>query len=466
MSQGYDAAGRPTTINDWSGNSTSYKYDADSNNCEIDYANGTVATLTFDASDRTMGTIDAKSGIDFINLTYTRADNSALTGAGSNSYGYDALNRVTSANTTTYTYDGADQMTQAQAGAATTTLGYDIANQLQSRVVSGVSTNYSYDQNGNRTRAIDGGNNNTTWSYDQANRLISFQSGAATAGYAYNGDGLLSLESSASSSTALAWNSQGRLPLIVIAGSSYINGPDGLPLEQVSAAGTVCYYHHDQIGNTLALTDASGAVVQSYGYDAYGNKTASSGTIVNPFQFQGQYLDPLSGLYYLRARFYDPLVGAFVTRDPAVATTRAPYAFASDTPLNGADPSGLCWPSWACGAENAVGGAVGGAASWVGAHPTQTAAIAVGAVLIIGAIALTGGVGLAAAASYAAIDTTEVAGALEGVDLAIHLGWVYLVGGALGAVGVGGVIWGATSGYDTQSGSAATRRERTGASCG
>ncbi|HVA10216.1 MAG TPA: RHS repeat-associated core domain-containing protein, partial [Acidimicrobiales bacterium] len=348
VTQGYDGAGRLTTIQDWLSHTTTYKYDADSNNYEIDYPNATTASLSYDHSDRLMATVDAKSGTAFLNLSYTRNDNSTLTGDGTNTYGYDALNRVTGANSTGYTYDGADQMTQAAvSGGNTTTLSYDIANQLKSLVVSnGGSTisslGYSYDQNGNRTRTIDQSGNNTTYSYDGANRLQDFQSPSSGAGYGYNGDGLLTSEYAAGSTTVLVWNPQGSLPLIVQAGTtSYVNGPDGLPLEQVTSAGSVYYYHQDQIGNTLAMTDASGAVQQSYHYDPYGNLTSSSGTISNPFQFQGQYLDPVSGLYYLRARFYDPVAAAFTIKDPVADVTGHPYVYVGDSPLNSADPKGL-----------------------------------------------------------------------------------------------------------------------------
>ena len=45
---------------------------------------------------------------------------------------------------------------------------------------------------------------------------------------------------------------------------------------------------------------------------------------------------------YLRARYYDPSTGQFISRDPAVAMTREPYAYVNDNPLNATDPSGLC----------------------------------------------------------------------------------------------------------------------------
>jgi hypothetical protein len=54
-------------------------------------------------------------------------------------------------------------------------------------------------------------------------------------------------------------------------------------------------------------------------------------------------------------RYYDPTTYQFLSIDPDVASTNQPYVFIDDDPLNGEDPLGLCWPSWACGAEHAVG---------------------------------------------------------------------------------------------------------------
>lgn len=63
---------------------------------------------------------------------------------------------------------------------------------------------------------------------------------------------------------------------------------------------------------------------------------------MNPLRSAGEYWDGESSLYYLRARYYDPSSGQFIWRDPEVATTRQPYAYVADNPVNLTDPSGLC----------------------------------------------------------------------------------------------------------------------------
>ena len=109
--------------------------------------------------------------------------------------------------------------------------------------------------------------------------------------------------------------------------TNYIYGADGQPVEQLDASGTAMYLQQDQLGSTRTLTDATGALAATYSYDAYGNTTSHTGTASTPLQYQGQYLDPESGLYYLRARYYDPSTGQFLSRDPLASITHQPYAY-------------------------------------------------------------------------------------------------------------------------------------------
>jgi RHS repeat-associated protein len=135
------------------------------------------------------------------------------------------------------------------------------------------------------------------------------------------------------------------LPLILNdATNSYIYGPGSLPVEQISSGGTVTYLHHDQQGSTRLLTGSAGTVTGSTTFDAYGNKTGSTGASATPLGYDGQYTSSDTGLIYLRARTYDPATAQFLTVDPMEAITGAPYNYANDNPLNHGDASGLS--SW------------------------------------------------------------------------------------------------------------------------
>ena len=196
--------------------------------------------------------------------------------------------------------------------------------------------------------------------------------GSVNATYTYDGSGLRSSRTSGSTTQHFAWDVEGSVPLLLTDGStSYIYDDAGVPVEQISTAGTALYYQHDQYGSTRLLTDSSGSVAATFSYTPYGDLTSHTGTADTPLRWNGQYEDTESGLYYLRARYYDPTTAQFLSRDPLEALTRAPYGYASGDPLNGMDPSGLgCgWTSpWDCGGTvvQAVGGAVTTTATAVG----------------------------------------------------------------------------------------------------
>jgi RHS repeat-associated protein len=101
--------------------------------------------------------------------------------------------------------------------------------------------------------------------------------------------------------------------------NSYVYGPDGSPLEQISSSGTVTFLHHDAIGSTRLLTSTAGANVGSYSYDPWGSVTGHTGTVTTPLQYTGGYTDAESGLVYLRARYYDPSTGQFINVEPRPA---------------------------------------------------------------------------------------------------------------------------------------------------
>ena len=111
------------------------------------------------------------------------------------------------------------------------------------------------------------------------------------------------------------------------------------------------YLHHDQQGSTRMLTGTSGSSEATMTYDAYGNKTGSTGIAATPMGYDAQYTSSDTGLIYLRAREYDPATGQFLSVDPLAPITEAPYTYTADNPLNGVDPSGMIFgipgtPSW------------------------------------------------------------------------------------------------------------------------
>jgi len=114
-------------------------------------------------------------------------------------------------------------------------------------------------------------------------------------------------------------------------------------VEAKSGAGyTPYYYHADGLGSITGLSDATGTMVQTYGYDAFGNVTVSgSGNVSQPFMFTGREYDSETGMYFYRARYYDPQAGRFVTKDPiGFAGGINVFSYVENNPSNFIDPTG------------------------------------------------------------------------------------------------------------------------------
>jgi len=112
----------------------------------------------------------------------------------------------------------------------------------------------------------------------------------------------------------------------------------GLVLETVGS--NSYFYLSDGLGSTTELTDTSATVQNAYQYDVWGSLRATSGSTANQFEFAGQQTDHNAnrGLQYLRARYYDPSLGRFISRDPLPFSNR--YSYGLDNPTNVADPYG------------------------------------------------------------------------------------------------------------------------------
>jgi RHS repeat-associated protein len=204
----------------------------------------------------------------------------------------------------------------------------------------------------------------TTYAYDQAGNLTAVKQvkeGEASGideAFSYNGAGLIASHTTGGSTSYLAWDENSPLPLVLSDGqNSYIYGPGGLPVEQISSKGVPSYFHHDQLGSTRMLTNSTGEAVATFTYTPYGALEASTGSTTTPLGFAGQYTESRSGLQFLRARFYDPATGQFLTRDPLTMITGQPYSYGLDNPLNTTDPSGEVGVAVAtCGATVEVPG--------------------------------------------------------------------------------------------------------------
>ncbi|MBQ2997189.1 MAG: hypothetical protein IJE22_08180 [Oscillibacter sp.] len=171
----------------------------------------------------------------------------------------------------------------------------------------------------------------------------------------------------------------------------------GVGLVSNNAGSTPVYYLQNGHGDVTHLTNSSAAVTKTYTYDAFGNEESPVATDANPFRYGGQYYDKETGTYYLRARYYDPVIGRFTREDPhwntgnmiygddplqlnnynyapslvAIIQSGNLYAYAMNNPVKYVDENGesaigavLAWLTTPVG-QTTLGAAVGGISSGI-----------------------------------------------------------------------------------------------------
>lgn len=368
VTRAFDDAGRLESVTDWLRGRTSFAYDRDSNLLRTTYpeGSGNVDTAGYDNADQLTSLAFKQGETTLASITYELDANglpqgieaSGLPGSSRTSYAYTALDQLASAGTQSYAYDAADNMTELESA---TPLRYDAANELtEGPVAPGTAeapATFAYDRDGNRMSATPSGEEATRYTYDQANRLLTLAVPLRRSKtYTYDGDGLMTSRTGPGT-LSFVWDHSGALPLMLGDGTNrYVYGPGETPLEQIDGSGVVTYLHHDAIGSTRMLTEPRGASTATFTYNSYGALRESTGTQTTWFGYAGQYTERESGVQYLRARWYDPATGQFLTRDPLASSTGQPYGYANDSPLAYADPSGMfSWPSLSQVATRFVG---------------------------------------------------------------------------------------------------------------
>lgn len=266
----------------------------------------------------------------------------------SHTFDYTALQQLAHSDLAAWVYDAADNPVTLGSGARQ---GFDRENRLcWSTPTAPVgsptcgapptgATVFGHDARGNRTSVTPPSGPATNLGWDRADRLTSFGTNAT---YAYDGTGLRASKTVSGVTSRFVWDRSGGLPLLLSDGTStWVYGPDGLPLEQIDGSGNVLWLHHDQLGSTRVVTDALGNTAATFSWDPFGNPAGSTGTVAVPLGWAGEYRDTESGLVYLRARYYDPATAQFLSVDPAYEVTGDRYGYVGNNPLNGTDPTGL-----------------------------------------------------------------------------------------------------------------------------
>jgi RHS repeat-associated protein len=310
-------------------------------------------------------------GTSVVSLTYDDANRrSTLTLPNGilATYGYDNANQLTSLAYTlngnpvgdlTYTYDAAGQRTSVGGSFARTGLPQALASATYdagNRLATWSGQALSYDANGNL--ASDG---LTSYTWDARNQLAAI-SGATSASFTYDATGRRRARTTTGATSFLYDGANATQELV--SGSptaTVMTGGIDEVFQRTDGAGTRAVLT-DALGSTVALVDGSGALQTQYTYEPFGATTVSGVASTNPAQFTGRENDG-TGLYYYRARYFDPRLQRFISDDPIGfgGGDVNLHAYVGNNPTGYRDPSGHFAPLLVLPVAGCIGGAVGAA---------------------------------------------------------------------------------------------------------
>ena len=206
-----------------------------------------------------------------------------------------------------------------------TTFQHDANGNLTQKQEGGDAWSYDWDAENQLERVLKNGTEVARFAYDPLGRRVQKVAGGVTYDYTYDGQDIL--RETRSDGTVY----------------TFVHGP-GIdePLARLDQTNAVAYYHADGLGSIVRTTNLAGAAVENRQYDAWGNPETAADQ--PGYAFTGREWDPETGLYYYRARYYDPKVGRFISEDPiGLAAGPNGYVYAGGRPTNAVDPSGLDW---------------------------------------------------------------------------------------------------------------------------
>jgi RHS repeat-associated protein len=244
-----------------------------------------------------------------------------------------------------YTYDRLNRLIHATHPDLIESFSYDsVGNRLPgvydaaNRLLEDDEFTYEYDENGNLIKKVEKTTEKvTTYQYDAENQLIRVDLPDGTyATYRYDGlgrrieknvNGKITRYVYDNEDIILEYDGEGNLI------AEYIHGPGIDEPLMMERDGEIYYFIADALGSIKALVDGEGGVRQMYEYDAFGGirvldeegaPIQIEDAIPNPYTFTGREYDPETGLYYYRARYYDPGLGRFLQEDPAFQVEMIP----------------------------------------------------------------------------------------------------------------------------------------------
>ena len=357
----YDILGRRSRIYSNDGLEVRYGYDALNRIRHIHYGNGVETAYTYDG-DGNIRTLETRAG-----------ENVLLSFA----YRYDGNGNRTAK--TGVALGGITSEITAGNNALDISYAYDVRGQLLEERRNGASVCYAYDKAGNRIRKTDV-QGEIRYLYNEKNQLVEEESPADRKQFSYDRQGGIIEEKNAAGIRRFSYNSRRQQTRVETeTGSVQENRYDaeglrfellengrrtsfvyhdgellqeegreeqgtsyhlGAGMEAFRRGQELSYYHRDEQLSTVFVTDGQGEIRNSYQYDAFGIPLETTEQLNNRIRYTGQQYDDVTGQYYLRARYYNPVAGRFMQEDVYQGDGLNLYAYCGNNPVVYYDPSG------------------------------------------------------------------------------------------------------------------------------
>jgi RHS repeat-associated protein len=227
------------------------------------------------------------------------------------------------------------------------------------RLMSMAGVDYRYDASGNQISQVGTGDKQQR-SFNGLNQLVQINVNGKLTQYEYDALGRRSAKITELGRTDFIWDNHQLIGECTLGEYTwYIYQPDTFTPVALIKAGQVYYYHLDQLGTPICLTDENAKIVWRSQQDVFGQTIESTSIkdrdieytdfkdaakqdkITNPIRFQGQYFDDESGLHYNRFRYYSPQQARFIHQDPIGLVGGINHYQYAPNPVNWVDPFGL-----------------------------------------------------------------------------------------------------------------------------
>ncbi|WP_297957826.1 polymorphic toxin-type HINT domain-containing protein [uncultured Ruminococcus sp.] len=381
----YDDEMRVSSVSESGSEIVSFEYDANGNRSKESLANGITTEYAYNCINAVVDIRSFNGENEIASSTYkyyldgsdsckTVSENGIIE---KTSYVYNGFGQLTEEKVENgalvdkydYTYDDfGNRVRMAATGTVNSDTVYnynDAAGNytalLQSEKKTGVNeetdeevtdiTAYTYDNNGNQLSKIS--NEKTeNFTYDVLDQLTGYTDGENTASYTYNADGLRSTKTVNGQTIAHVWDGNQQIIADVSEDGPYFADcyffGAGITAKYSFGSGTktdYSYYRRNAHGDVVSITDSSANNIRTYRYDAFGVEKNLDESDTNVFRYCGEYYDAESDTVYLRARYYSPDNGRFLTRDSYSGSAGDPlslnlYTYCHNNPVLNFDPSG------------------------------------------------------------------------------------------------------------------------------